>query len=182
MVITESFLLAHICQSQGLCTESGPRHCHKYNNQQLMSKKRRKWCRRKTKKGKTGSKNGTTDGVWHRLVTGYWSLFQSQTSVVCRRLCLLVPPPGSVQFDAEAREVVQLLQVEPHFEAIYEAVFWVQAETHCPEDQRVVLAQEVERVHQLLEVWVGIHHVCCQDVVKTVRGSWETLLHVWTPG
>lgn len=93
-----------------------------------------------------------------------------------------LPPPGLEQFDAQAREVVQLLQVEALAEAIHEAVLWVQTETHGPQDPCVVLAQVLKGVHQLVQVRVGVNHICRHDVVETVRGPRETLLHLWAPG
>lgn len=98
---------------------------------------------------------------------GHWSL------------CL--PPPGSVQFDTQTGEVIKLLQVETLPKAIHKTVLWVQTETHSPKDLCVFLAQMVKRVHQLIQVRVGIHDISCQDVVETMCSTWETLLNLLTP-
>lgn len=90
-------------------------------------------------------------------------------------------PPGSKEFDPQAREVVELLHLEALLEALHEAVLRVQAESHGPQYLRVPLAQVVEGVHQLLQVRVGVDHVGRQDVVETVCGVWEALLDVRTP-
>lgn len=91
-------------------------------------------------------------------------------------------PPGAEEFDAQAGEVVQLLQVEALAETIHEAVLRVQAEAHGPQDLRAVLAQVVKSVHKLLQVWVRIDHVCSQNVIEAVGGTRETKLHLLTPG
>jgi len=93
----------------------------------------------------------------------------------------LVLPPGSVQFDTETGEVVQLLHVEALPKAVNETVLSVQAKAHGPQDLCVFLAQVIKGVHQLLQVRMGVHHVSCQDVVETMCGAWETLLHLRTP-
>lgn len=92
-----------------------------------------------------------------------------------------VLPPGSVQFDTQTGEVVQLLHMEALLKAIHKAVLWVQTKAHGPQDLSVFLAQIVEGVHQLVQVRMGVHHVGCQDVVETVCGTWETLLHLLPP-
>lgn len=65
--------------------------------------------------------------------------------------------------------------------ALHKAVLWVQTEAHGPQDLCVFLAQVVKGVHQLFQVGVGVHHVSCQNVVKTMCGMWETLLQLLTP-
>lgn len=91
-------------------------------------------------------------------------------------------PPGSEELDAQAGEVVQLLQVEALLKTIHEAVLRVQAEAHGPQDLRGSLAQVVKRVHQLVQVRMRVDHVGSQNVIKAVRGTRETLLHLLTPG
>lgn len=93
----------------------------------------------------------------------------------------VVLPPSSVKFDTQTGEVVELLHVEALPEATHEAVLWVQAETHSPQDLCVFLTEVVEGVHQLLQVWVCVHHISCQDVVETVCGTRETLLQLLAP-
>lgn len=93
-----------------------------------------------------------------------------------------VIPPGSEQFDAQTGEVVQLLQVEALPKTIHEAVLRVQAEAHGPQDLRGFLAQVVKRGHQLLQVRMRVDHVGGENVVKTVRVTRETPLHLLTPG
>lgn len=93
----------------------------------------------------------------------------------------LVLPPGSVQFDTQTGEVIQLLQVKALPKAINKAVLWVQTKSHGPQDLCVFLAQVVKGVHKLLQVRMGVHHVSCQDVVETMCGTWETLLHLLSP-
>lgn len=92
-----------------------------------------------------------------------------------------VLPPGSEQFDTQTGEVIQLLQVEALPKAIHKAVLRVQTKAHGPQDLCVFLAQVVKGVHQLFQVRMGVHHISCQNVVKTMRGAWETLLHLLTP-
>ncbi len=109
------------------------------------------------------------------------SVFNSSGSSLSLVLGPPIFPPGSVQFDTQTGEVVQLLQVEALPKPIHKAVLWVQAEAHGPQDLCVFLTQVVKGVHQLVQVRMGIHHVCCQDVVETMGGTWETLLHLLTP-
>lgn len=90
-------------------------------------------------------------------------------------------PPGSKEFDPQAREVVELLHVKALLEAVHKAVLRVQAESHGPQNLCVSLAQVVKGVHQLLQVRVGVDHVGCQDVVETVRGAREALFNIRTP-
>lgn len=65
---------------------------------------------------------------------------------------------------------------------IHEAVLRVQAEAHGPQDLRGFLAEVVKRGHQLLQVRMRVDHVSGENVVKTVRVTRETLLHLLTPG
>lgn len=99
-------------------------------------------------------------------------------SLVCGPLVL---PPSPVQFDTQTGEVIQLLQEEALPKAIHKTVLWVQTKAHGPQDLRVFLAQVVKGVHQLFQVRVGVHHVSCQDIVETMCGTRETLLHPLTP-
>lgn len=96
-------------------------------------------------------------------------------------LAVSVLPPAPIQFDAQSGEVVQQLQVEALSKAVHKAVFRVQTETHGPQYLCVFLAQVVKGIHQLLQIRVSIHHISCQDVVETMCGTRETLLHLLTP-
>lgn len=91
-------------------------------------------------------------------------------------------PPGAEEFDTQAGEVVQLLQVEVLPKPIHEAVLRVQAEAHGPQDLRGVLAQVLKGAHQLVQVRMRVDHVGRQNVVEAVRGTRETLLRLLTPG
>lgn len=86
------------------------------------------------------------------------------------------------EFDAQAGEVVQLLQVEVLPETVHEAVLRVQPEAHGPQDLRAFLAQVLKGAHQLVQVRMSVDHVGSQDVVEAVRGTRETLLRLLTPG
>lgn len=108
-------------------------------------------------------------------------LFNSSGSSLSLVLGPLVLPPGPVQFDTQTGEVIQLLQEEALPKAIHKAVLWVQTKAHGPQDLCVFLAQVVKGVHQLFQVRMGVHHVSCQDVVETMCGTRETLLHPLTP-
>lgn len=93
--------------------------------------------------------------------------------------CVL--PPGSEQFDTQTGEVIKLLHVETLLKAIHKTVLWVQSETHSPEDLCVFLAEIVKSVHQLIQIRVCVHHISCQNVIKTMCCTWETLLYLLTP-
>lgn len=100
-------------------------------------------------------------------------------------LCLVlgpaVLPPGSVQFYTQTGQVIQLLKVETLLKAAHKAVLRVQAETHGPQYLSAVLTEVVEGLHELIQVRMRIHHVSCQNVVKTMCSTRETLSHVLTP-
>lgn len=71
--------------------------------------------------------------------------------------------------------------METLLEALHKAVLRVQPEAHGPQDLCVLLAQVVKCVHELVEVRVGVHHISRQYVVKTVRGTRESLIQILTP-